>query len=458
MITGEAALVLKAYTTLGTSVQGALLKRARGYELGGAIERGAKLGAQAAQAPVVCVKKATIHAGFMDAGRIREGPLVLQGQSVPLEGSRVALAGHILGSKAPEAVLASFGAGDVLSCSGYDEIPFGTVSTAGPLVPPWEYVQALLEGRAQRALVACAGGCFLFDRLRVVPLDRAQQLFENLCNLDIVLVAPGQSLVAYRLASNAIALGPADFEDTLAELQAALRVPPSARSKERLPSTSELQMSASMADTNMMSGAFAVSQQQVRDVAPAPYRILAQPLVQWQLPMRRLEVDVALSSASARAQRLRIRPWLAHALHMGVDAVVTAPPFVPARPGDSQQTQKEQLSRILREAVGARLPRVTFTDDAALALFAREVTKGLNAAFNSAGLFAGPVTTRLRASLETTRGAPVTLPSGGLAVVPEYATQTSSARMCAFVGPLIAAGLRVSYTPWARARHGIPVA
>ena len=458
MITAEAVLVLKAYTKLASSVQGVLVKGARGYELEGTIQRGSELGAHAPQNPVTCLRKATIHSSFADAGSLREGPLVLQGRAVSLADSRVALVGLLLGAGEPEEVLASFDVGDVLGCTGHYEIPFGTVSTTGPLAPPWEYARAILQGRAQRALVACAGGCFLVDRLRTATLSEAKRLFENLCNLDIVVEVPGteRGAVVYRLASNAVALGPVDFEDALAELQASLRVPPSARSRDRLPSTSELQMSASMSDPNLMSDSFVVSPQQVREAAPRSFRVLVQPLLRWQLPVRRLElhVEAATDSPGAR-QRLLLRPWIAHALQMGVDTFLLVPRFAPARPGDNQRTQKDQLERIVRELAEARL--ISFDGNSALTIFAREMARALNAAFNESGLFPAPVMTGIRTSLETTHGSHVTLASGGVAVVPEYATRASTARMCALTGPLIAAGLRVVYTPWSRARNGIPV-
>ena len=447
MISPEAVLVLRAYTTLPGSVQGALLKRARGYELEGPIERGAQLGARS---PVICLRRATFHSGFADAGTVREGPLALQGRGVPLADSRVALVGRVLDTD--EEVLASFEVRDVLRCTGQGHLPFGTVSTAGALAPPWDYARAVLQGTAHRALIACAGGCFLVDRLRAAPLPDAKRLYDNLCALDVVLVTPGAEVV-YRLASNAIAFAPTGFEDALAELQASLRVPPSARARERLPSTCELQISASMSD---LLGDFVVSQQQVRDAAPSEYAVLVQPLLRWQLPVRRLEMHVEASAQlPGPRERFAPRPWVAHALHMGVDTFLHVPSFAPPRPGDNRRTQQDRLERIVRELADARLPQIS--SDAALDAFAREMAGALNAAFNGSGLFAAPVMTEIRTSLETTHGSQVALPSGAVAVVPEYATQASTARMCAFTGPLVALGLRAVYTPWARARDGIPV-
>ena len=94
---------------------------------------------------------------------------------------------------------------------------------------------------------------------------------------------------------------------------------------------------------------------------------------------------------------------------------------------------------------------------AALDAFTAAVLRASDASINQTALFGIPISTRVQAEFVATSGQPVRLANGGIAVVPEYATASASPRMCAFLGGLVAAGLRVSYLPWSRARQGVPV-
>jgi len=472
MISPEAVLALKAYTTLGGSLQGVLERRSRGFEIGGDIRRdSAPILPVAPTVTVSCVRKATFHTGLMDPGTVKVGPFTFRGETRKAADGRVTLLGRMLespdeapapGASASASVLVSFDPADVLRCAGKESVPFGTVSTMDALVPPWSYFVPVLSRTVPRLVSACPGGCFLIERLGSGPAPPgAQALLQNLSSLDIVVVVPPLTAnsVLYRLATNSVLAGPPGYEDRLSEFQAALRVGTSAVAGARLPSTTELQVSASMADAGLMGEATAVTLQQVKDAAPAEAAVYFQPLIRWQLPARRLSLRILLSGApGGSTQRLQVKPWVERTTHLAVDVKATVPAFAPPRPGESPSTQKEQLERVLRHIVGKRvLELAPGGGQAALDAFTAAVLRASDASINQTALFGIPISTRVQAEFVATSGQPVRLANGGIAVVPEYATASASPRMCAFLGGLVAAGLRVSYLPWSRARQGVPV-
>ena len=468
MISPEAVLALKAYTTLGGSLQGVLERRSRGFEIGGDIRRDSA--PILPDAPVVsCVRKATFHTGLMDPGTVKVGPFAFRGETRKAADGRVTLLGRLLeGAEeapapgSPTSVLVSFDPADILRCAGKESVPFGTVSTMDALVPPWAYFVPVLSRAVPRLVSACAGGCFLIERLGNGPAPPgAQALLHNLASLDIVVVVPPltPNSVLYRLATNAVLAGPPGYEDRLSEFQASLRVGTSAAAGARLPSTTELQISASMADAGLMGASTAVTLQQVRDAAPAETAVYSQPLIRWQLPARRLSLRILLSGApGGSTQLLQVKPWVERATHLAVDVRATVPAFAPPRPGESLSTQKEQLKRVLRHVVGKRVQELTpGGGQAALDAFTAAMLRASDATINQTALFGIPIATRVQTEFVATNGQPVRLANGGIAVVPEYATASASLRMCAFLGGLVAAGLRVSYLPWSRARQGVPM-
>jgi hypothetical protein len=435
MITPEAVLALRAYTSLSATVQGTLQRRTRGFDLSGDLARD---GAPRAASEVYCTRRATFHRSLQDAGESRDGTFRFHGRAFGDE--RLVLTGMMR----DEPVLVSFDRADVVRCSAEDELSFGTLSAAGPLVPALDYAQPVLQGPLQRALFVSAAGCLLLSR--VAPGDAAP-LYDNLRSLDIVVEAQPReaNAVLYRIAGNAVLAAPHGYEDRLAELQAALRVAPSAHARARLPAASALQISGSMADPAALGQPLQL--QQLRDALPPDLVASLQPLTDWQLPAKRLSVRVVAQPAQ---QRLSLKPWLMD--EVGVQLYVSCPAFAPPRPGVTLLAQKEQLATALRQLIQAPGDSRAALDAAAAAL-----ASAAAASLNATGLFAQRLAPAVSLELIVTRGQSVRLPSGAHAVVPDYACHAASVRMTALTAPLVAVGMRAQFTPWPSARQGLPV-
>ena len=78
----------------------------------------------------------------------------------------------------------------------------------------------------------------------------------------------------------------------------------------------------------------------------------------------------------------------------------------------------------------------------------------LQSIFGGSGLFLADFRVHTRLFYEAHEGDTIRLPTGGLVVVPKYATETS-ARICALTGGMGAVGLRVTFYPWQAALNGI---
>uniref|UniRef100_A0A6C0C070 Uncharacterized protein n=1 Tax=viral metagenome TaxID=1070528 RepID=A0A6C0C070_9ZZZZ len=470
MITADTAQILKAYTTLRDNVQGSLVKRARGFELWGNIQRVSSSSDSSevwTKAHAVhCILRATFYDDLNSPGTLKEGPFVIQGDSLQTEGKRIVL-GRVLQSSDTETsyvnklALVSFLEKDILKCSSTEEIPFATTNTSSPNAPPWSYIEPVFAGKFNKAIVACAGGCFVIAALNTptVQPQYAKDLLSNLVNIDIVAFAPGTPAVIYRLARNAVLVAPADFEDKLQDLQMRLQLPTSTLFRHRLPSEGDWQISASMADSDMLSGGVSASISQIRDNAP-DIAVYAQPLVGWQLPERRLVLYINCRYASitdvtpGKGIKTNLQPWMAKGHRMGVQTVVDTDKFSPLKPGETAIGQKERLGNIIRETSQASLVLLSVEGGKkSLDAVTRQLADALTTAMNESGLFSGTVTVQVNADLVITKGETVRLHSGSTVMLPEYACSASSARM-ACLASMIAAGLKLTFIPWSRTKQG----
>lgn len=474
MITSDSAQILKAYTTLRDDVQGSLVKRARGFELWGDVQRvgnnSNSMDVWTNSHAVNCVLRATFHNDLSGPGTLREGPFVIQGEGLQSEGKRIVL-GRVLESPKTtteyqnKPVLVSFLDTDLLKCSTTEEIQFATTNTSSPNAPPWSYIEPVFSGKLNKVLAACAGGCFLIDTLNTsaVQAQYAQNLLLNLLNIDVVVFATGTPTVIYRLARNAILAGPADYEDKLQEFQSMLQLPTSTLIRNRLPSTGDWQISASMADSEMLSGGVAVTLQQIRDNAPT-FSVYSQPLVGWQLPERRLVIDITVNHSSisevtlGNGIRFHLKPWMAKELRMGVQTSMKTIKFSPLRPGETIQSQKDRLERIIHENLKSTLVFLSVEGGkTSLDAVTRQITDKLTEALNQSGLFPNLVSIQVSTDLVITKGEAVRLHTGSIVMIPEYACSASSARMSSFCGTLIAAGIKLTFLPWSKTKQGFAI-
>lgn len=490
MIVPEAVLALKAYTAMHKPIQGVMERHRHGFTLAGEVkESGNLLEALTGTSRVIyCVRSATFHAGVADPGVAQTGPFTFRGSATQSRDGKVSLLGELIeGSLGDDvrraldasgttpvggtkAYLVSFMGQEVLRCSGRLQIAFGTSTTFEALAPKWEYVAPVLSGQLPRALAACASGCFIIERLDVtasssfrLPPERARAVLHNLSQLDLVAITkppPKEDGVVYRLATNALLVAPAGYEDQVAELQRTLRLPQIQR-RETLPATTPMVVSASVADLpdDPSAAAGILTMQQLLDAAALT--VYSQPLERWQMPARLLAIHVrAVQKATVPGAlpltKLTLSPWLERGAQLGVEMVLSLPHMRRVRPGETPHAQREQLQRVARSVLSATLASVPVgKSQAALDNMTRKLVIAIEAAVAASGLFVTPPQLTAQVLFTLTRGEPARLPNGNLVIVPAYATVDSSPRLCALAGSMAAFGLRVSFHAWKQAKQGI---
>ena len=361
--------------------------------------------------------------------------------------------------------LVSFSARDAVTCGTADALLFGTCTSLGPLLPPWEYVEAVVRGSPARALVACANGCFLIESSGTkdvapegVPDGRA--LVENLHGVDLIVhsTRAHHSGTIYRLASNALLVGPDDFDEQVAQLRAELKIPPLS-GRGTLVATTSFSISRSLLDLDL--AGVRLSPEQVASLGDRSLRATLQPMERWQLPERQLTVSVVMQPSPGEARggtlsQSNLKPFLLKGANLGVKTGVQAPPFRTLRPGETSSSLGDQLHRIVEGGVRALLNRTAGDPtQAGLDAFTRECSAAIQQGVNAGALFQAPVRVTVQGELILSRGDTVRLPTGAPVVVPDYALHEDDPRICAFTGVLVALNLRASFHPWRQARQGI---
>lgn len=458
MIRPAAVLVLRAYTGLATPLHGVLHRRSHGFEVGGGIEAGPVLTALHGDVRTVCVRAARFHAGLNDAGALQPGPLVLEGLVVEARDRSIMIGRVASGSSGAARHLITYLTADIVHCGRVHSLPFVTVPADGALVPLWDTLQPLTAG-VKHGVVACAGGCFLLQRVDIPSAPpRGEALVRNLAAADLLVesLPTSRNTTLYRLARNAVLCAPSGFEQQLADLQSSLRVPPSGEAQSRLPAgASSLLLSGSLADVNGPD----LSVAQLREALPSHFRLRVQPLLRWQLPTQRLVVHVEATDArgsGGTSATLHMKPWTEREEHLDISVRARHPPFVSPKPGETAATQREQLRRILHASTGKLVRRLALSASKPLLdAFAQALSATLTNSLSASALFQGPVACRSSCSFLVMRGLSARLPGGRSVVIPEYASRPDAPRLQAFLGPLMALGIKASYTPWPMALQGI---
>lgn len=475
MIRPETVIALRAYTSLPKGIQGILMRRRQGYELSGEASEDediTKLMSRATQR-VHCVSTASFHSGLMDPGTPASGPFVFRGCSLgEKDGTIVAVARALSGpvpagfadAKAPSLeLLVSFRSADVTQCWGGEEVLFGTTSVLGALAPPWAYVRPVVDGSVARILAPCTNGCYLLERLdagdqrNAAPSD-AEATYGALLRMDVVAIlggrVPSSAPCIYRLARNAVVVGPEGSHDKVAALQATLRIPSQPTNGKLVATTAfTLQRGVAAPLTDFPD----VSAKQLAAAAGDGTSVFFQPLERWQMPRRRLSLHIVLAPAGPQVamRDIVLRPSLGDRTLTGVSIHVRAPFFNAPRPGETDRSQTEQLERIVQSAADQQLASTDVSSgQGALDAFTRSMTAEVEAKVNAAQLFGAKVTARIKTDLITTHGESVRLPEGGTAVIPEYALSETSTRICVFTGGLAALGVKASFHPWKQIRQG----
>lgn len=479
MITPEAIIALKAYTAMSKPIQGILEKYRTGFSLAGEVKTGGDLlkAISDTTATVYCIRYATFHASVTDPGSSQSGPFTFRGIATRAREGKITLLGRLLEGSIGDDVrraleangvvgatatyLVTFTEHDVLKCSGRQQIAFGTSTTAEGLAPKWEHIAPVLTGQLPRTIAACANGCYTIELFQTeprpdFPLEKSRALLNNLSKIDLVATtkpAPSEGGVIYRLATNALIVAPAAYEDQIAEIQRTLRLP-QIRKREKLPATTALDISASVADIgDEYHPHTTVTARQLSEVAPLT--VYSQPFERWQLPARLLTIHVR-AHEHTKVSPIRLTPWLERGSQLGIEMTLTIPKLRPVRPGETLHSQREQLERIARSVTNATLATAPVgKSQTALNEMTSKLAAALQTAIGRSGLFENPPRLLAHVLFNMTRGEPVRLPNGSIVVVPVYAVVDSSPRLCAITGALAALGLRVSFYSWKQAKQGI---
>lgn len=424
MISPAALLALKSYTSLKDDLTGSMTRGKDGQQqLSAEVQRFD--GTAPTSSSSICLRRALRHNGLADVtGTELDGPFFVEGQQhiEQPDGRRL----QVALDKGGRPALISYVMGDILDCGKSAPPTFVTLSNARHLVPD---MQALKLAKNSRVLIATTAGCFLAEG--TLHAD-AEPLFRNLASAPLFVSLPHANTI-YRVASNCLLAGPADYGEKLQDLQRSLGLPVSSKI-ELLDLKGDWGVCANVLD---LAGAPVVAARMAA-LGLAP---LQQRLDEWPLAPRKLHLHLRIGTPAQRAQTA----WTAGDLPIVVDCEV--PHFAPLLPGQTAVTQRDQFDRLLRGAVDAHLPHLGQKS------FAQAVAQAINAQTGHAGIFAAHGPAEVRTRLASARGEPVDV-NGSSAVVPDFAAQ-SSPRMAAFCAPLVGKGLHVKFYPWKTIRNGL---
>ena len=137
---------------------------------------------------------------------------------------------------------------------------------------------------------------------------------------------------------------------------------------------------------------------------------------------------------------------------------LSLPPPLPLRPGETLQGQREQLERlalVVTVSIVAKIP--LGQSQAAPDDITRQIATQLQTALAASGLFTAAPLLHAHVLFNVTKGEPIRLPMVTPFIVPVYAVNESSHRLCALTGALAALGLRISFYSWGQAKEGISI-
>jgi len=392
-------------------------------------------------------------AGDVPEARQVKGPLTFRGTGVQL-GERVFVTGAEL-SGMSKPVLASYLLTDALAPPPDLTIPFATVPITGPLAPSWYFIKGLLGGDSTPLCLACtAAGCFLMRRMKQsVAAVTDRELLDNIINLRYVLFIdpslPPSAQVVYRLARNALVVGPVNFGLQLNTLQVHLRL-----SATPVDSANNMLITTPMAvSRNLLSiPEEDLKLENVQALQHPTLQVLEQPLLGWLQPQRRMVVNVVAQDGAAQA--LQVNAFSTP--QWAVDFTLALPPFRPLRPGESTAMQTDQLQRLIVSLFqGGSILETLSLNQQSLDSFTEAVAHALTLSLNNADLFLAPLALRVDAQLAVSEGLHASLANGQSITVPYYASSPQAPRLAAYIAAMGAYGIKCTFTDWNAAVHGL---
>ena len=182
---------------------------------------------------------------------------------------------------------------------------------------------------------------------------------QNLQTVDIMVHCVGapRGGTIYRLAQNALVVGPDNFDERLAALQNTLKLPTQAR-RGSLVATTPYTISKGILDVDPLGARVTVAQ--IAGAGDATLHAVLQPVEAWQQARRtlRLAVNARLQdSSSASDNRIHLQPFLDAAAHARIDLAVQLPKFRALRAGETAASVRDQFERVLRARVQQQLRR-----------------------------------------------------------------------------------------------------
>ena len=468
MIRPETVAALQSYASLPNKVQGVLVWD-DGYHLGTFVTGHGDFSRVVAHADSwLCVKSFNLHTSLLET-RPFVGYFVLRGSFVHYEdGSIVGICRVVKGKEAEgqqqappkdSNLLVSFRLEDALHCDLPQTLVFGTSTSTEALAPPLNYVLAVLRRHPVKCVVSCPSALFVIRGLpQISPVDepRVIRVLENLVNnVDIVIQFQGPRTTLYRVAKNCIAVAGDGAESAIRAVQAQLELPitPPSAAAGRLASEVQYKISAGLLepmDTEVTAEALGNLALSVE--------VLRQPLVNWHAPQVSLLFEAKVFSVQAQELPHSIDTKLV--LKSGaieVSAKVRYSDLRVPRGGETDIGLRQQLTRILDAAVRENIDGGHTRSQEALNSITQKLSDSLQTTINAARLFDSQVQVELIGKQMHSQGDSFRLPSGNWTVVPEYATTTSSARMCSYLGVFGHFGMQVSMYPWSPGHEGVMV-
>lgn len=471
MLRTEALVALKSYTRLPRPVQGLLERRGQEYELAGGISRGDSFDRVLAQldVDVFCLSKLHILRSPTEEAGVVDGSFVVRGKAIKLDGGAMfGVVSVVLGAVPPDLrradnlyLLRLFDA-DFVRCSVPQQLPWGVNTSSDALAPKWNYVSAVFSKRVQHAVVACPNGLFSLraaSHPSELPASAAEALLRNLLDVDVVLELPPGSAGGgattrsiYRLAANALFVGPEDAGEQLEQLQRSLKLPSlPGPSRTLATSVGAFSLHAGLLQTQGPS----VDAEAVRSAAPPGAAVTQQSLSKWwTAPVSfdvRLTATVAADQATPTQLSLRLREGPRREYDVAVQLLCA--PLREPRPGETEATLRSQLAAVVGSALEAALadfhPRGATQGQ--LDGLTRALGDAAEAGLNGALLFDGAATVAVQLAFDQVKGETTLLPSGEVVVIPRFATDLLSPRLNAYLGVFATLGLQGSFTAWPQA-------
>ena len=467
MLKRETLSALRAYTSLSTGIQGQLTLRNAKYGIVHDIETDDDFQAILHKMPQItrCVRSATFHKDVLDPGIHKTGPFFLKG--LVLKGSNNGMYGVLdvsrPGMQDNTHQLVSYKQKDVISCEAKQNIIFATVPIASELIPPWKYIHAVLYGPVKELLVVCCNGFFLLKRnLSIVLADAkdAELIYEMLIQYDIVVAvrtSAQANTVIYRLAKNALLIGPDDYANKLEELQDKLQVNfHSANTTTISAPSSDYQIKDTVVSAEP--NASQVTYDQIQELQDEMLDADHQPLRDWQLPRRTMSLELWIEPQTGAAKNLMTHSMRRVTDKLAINIVVHRLEFREREPGENEFVLREHLQRLVFDIIDMQLKSLSIDKSQnALDQFTNSIVHLLKLALVKSTLFPVPTSCKVHVELSVTEGQVVKLPTGKEVVIPRHALNGNSVRLSTFLGGLAKIGLEAKFYSWHQLESGIPL-